>query len=137
MITFMIGLHKNCHMSDILVVLKIFNIHELYTLYKLIFIKNLKNNETCNTIFEYLCNNLNKFNSRSLSFARDLNNLTTFFNVNISEITNNIQTLISKFKTDTFDYDSDNEAFLFINNSLNNLNTGEHRKLLNFHLLNM
>jgi hypothetical protein len=137
LVRYMIGLHKNCHMSDLLVTLKIFNIQELYTLYKLIFIKNLKNNEICCTIFEYLCNNLNKFNSKSLSFARDLNNLTTFFNVNISEITNNVQTLISKFKSDVFDYDKDNDVFLFINNSLNNLNTGEHRKLLNFHLLNL
>jgi hypothetical protein len=133
----MIGLHKNCHMSDLLVVLKIFNIQEFYILYKLIFIKNLKNNEICNIIFEFLCNNLTQYNSRSLSFARDLNNLSTFFNMDICVIIENVQFIISKFKADTFEYEKDNEAFIFLNDSLKNLNTGEHRKLLNFHLLNL
>jgi hypothetical protein len=137
LIRYMIGLHKNCHMSDLLVVLKIFNIQELYTLYKLIFIKNLKNNEICNLIFEYLCNNLTKFNSRSLSFGRDLNNLSSFFNLDISSIKENVQSLITKFKDETFAFDKDNEAFLFLNDSLKNINNGDHRKLLNFHLLNL
>jgi hypothetical protein len=44
LVRYMIGLHKNCHMSDLLVTLKIFIIQELYTLYELIII-NLKNNE--------------------------------------------------------------------------------------------
>jgi hypothetical protein len=136
-IRYMIGLHKNCHMSDLLVILRIFNIQELYTLYKLIFIKNLKNNKICSKIFNYLCNSLNNYNSRSPSFARDMNNLTNFLNLDICNISDNIEIVISKFKTDTFAYDKDDEVFIFLKDSLNNLNKNNYRKLLNDHLLNL
>jgi hypothetical protein len=137
LIRYAIGLHKNCHMSDLLVILKIFNIQELYTLYKLIFIKNVKNNKICNTIFEYLCKNFKKYSNQSPSLAKDLKNLTSFFNVDISFLTNNIHIIISKFKADTFAYDKDNEVFLFLNDCLNNINTNNYRKQLNTHLMNL
>jgi hypothetical protein len=57
--------------------------------------------------------------------------------MDICVIIENVQFIISKFKADTFEYEKDNEAFIFLNDSLKNLNTGEHRKLLNFHLLNL
>jgi hypothetical protein len=62
LIRFMIGLHKNFHMSDLLITLNILDIDELITFYKLTFIKNLKKNKICLLIFEYVCENLISFN---------------------------------------------------------------------------
>jgi hypothetical protein len=107
LIRFMIGLHKNCHMSDLLITLKILNIGELITFYKLTFIKNLKKNKICLLIFEYLCENLNSFNMKSLSFARDIKNLQDFFSLNIKDISLNIEEIIKDFKNDIFTFDND------------------------------
>jgi hypothetical protein len=43
---------------------------------------------------------------------------------------------IKDFKEDVFSYDEDNEAFLLINNCINNINNNNNRYILNGHLMN-
>jgi hypothetical protein len=79
LIRYMIGLNKYSHMSDLLVILRILNIGELITNYKLIFIKNLGGSEICKLIYEYLVANLDSYQKYKLSFAKDMKNLSIFF----------------------------------------------------------
>jgi hypothetical protein len=51
-----------------------------------------------------------------------MNNLTNFLNLDVCNISDNIEIVISKFKTDTYAYDKDNEVFIFLKDSFNNLN---------------
>ena len=55
-----IGLQKNCHMSDILNTLKLLDINTLYLKSKLSFLNTIKNNELCLGIFNHLCRDLEK-----------------------------------------------------------------------------
>ena len=50
----MTGISKHCHISEVLEILKIFKIEDLNVYMKLIFVKNLKNSEICNDIFNFL-----------------------------------------------------------------------------------
>ena len=54
LIRYMTGLSRNSHISNTLKILKLFNIFELYTYMKLIFVKNLKSSIICKSIFDYL-----------------------------------------------------------------------------------
>jgi hypothetical protein len=107
----MIGLHKYCHMSDLLVTLRLFNIGELITFHKLTFMKNLGGSEVCKSIFDYLVLNLNDNQKYHLSYARDMRNISNFFKNDISNIYENIKEIIRNFKADVFSYDLDNDAF--------------------------
>jgi hypothetical protein len=137
LIRFMIGLSKYCHMSDLMVVLRVLNMGELVTFYKLTFMKNPGGNEVCKLIFDYLVVNLEKYQKCNLSFARDLMNLTKFFKNNIQYIYDNIVEFIKNFKADVFSYELDNDAFYLIVNSLNHINEDDIRFNLNKHLMNL
>ena len=65
----MTGLSKHSHISDVLKLLKLFKIQELYHYMKLVFVKNLTNNITGKKIFEYLleCHYKNKQNTKKVS----------------------------------------------------------------------
>jgi hypothetical protein len=70
-VRYMTGLSKNSHISGTLKILKIFTIHELYSYMKLIFVKNLKNNYICSTIFDYLLVSAYKSKLNTKSFIKD------------------------------------------------------------------
>ena len=53
LIRYMTGLSRNSHISNTLKILKLFNIFELYIYMKLIFVKNLKSNFICTSIFNF------------------------------------------------------------------------------------
>ena len=53
-IRYITGLSRNSHISKTTKILKLFNIQDLYYYMKLIFIKNLKNNNICVKIFKYI-----------------------------------------------------------------------------------
>jgi hypothetical protein len=137
LIRYMIGLHKYCHMSDLLVTLRLFNIGELINFHKLTFMKNLGGSEVCKSIFDHLVLNLNDYQKYHLFYARDMRNISNFFKNDISNIYENIKEIIRNFKADVFSYDLDNDAFFLIVNSLNHINEDNVRYLLNGHLMNL
>ena len=57
-IRYIVGLAKICHMTDLLKVLELFDVRELNVYMKLVFIKNLKNNNLCKEIFNLLITNI-------------------------------------------------------------------------------
>ena len=81
-VRYMTGLSKNSHISNVLKILKIFSIHELYLYMKLIFVKNLKNNIICNKIFGYLLLAKYKDKSTTKSFIKDFKNVCVYINQN-------------------------------------------------------
>jgi hypothetical protein len=55
-VRYMTGLSKNSHITNVLKILKLFIIEELYLYMKLIYITNSKNNNICKNIFDFLLN---------------------------------------------------------------------------------
>jgi hypothetical protein len=97
-VRYMTGLSKNSHISDVLKILKIYNIHELYLYMKLIFVKNLKNNFICKKIFEYLLISNYKDKSSTKSFIKDFKNVCVYVHQNEEFVINNINVVIKEFK---------------------------------------
>ena len=79
---------------------------------KLIFIKNLNNNKICKDIFNYLMVN-NKRNN-TLSFIKDFNIISNRLKLNNTDIVNNINDIIKKFKEDCLMFQQDTESELII-----------------------
>ena len=116
-----IGLHKSCHMSNILKSLKIFKFEDLYAFTKLSFLKSIKQNEITSNIFSLICNT--KRNKNSKSFIQDIRLLEGRFGLSIgmiyldplkyklllkknfdikSGITDSVDTCLANFKSNTF-----------------------------------
>ena len=111
-IRYMTGLSKNSHISTTRKILKILSIEDLYFYMKLIFIKNLNNNKICKDIFNYLMVN-NKRNN-TLSFIKDFNIISNRLKLNNTDIVNNINDIIKKFKEDCLMFQQDTESELII-----------------------
>ena len=104
-VRYMTGLSKNSHISNVLKILKIFSIHELYLYMKLIFVKNLKNNIICNKIFGYLLLAKYKDKSTTKSFIKDFKNVCVYINKNEEFVINNINEVINGFKDNSRIYE--------------------------------
>ena len=56
LIRYMLGLHKSCHMSNILKSLKILNVKQLICKYKINFVRQLENHVLCKKIYTKMIN---------------------------------------------------------------------------------
>ena len=79
-----LGIHKLCHMSQILKCLKIINFEDLYISSKLSFLNSIIQNEITKNIFLYLCSK--KRNRLSKSFVQDIKVLENRFQSKIGTI---------------------------------------------------
>ena len=116
-----LGLHKNCHMSNILKCLRLYSFENLYISSKLSFLKSIKQNKITSNIFSFLCNT--QRNRLSKSFVQDIKVLEGRFRSNIGHIyleceslkmtlkksfgikdgiTDSINTCFSNYKSKTF-----------------------------------
>jgi hypothetical protein len=102
-IRYMTGLSRNSHISNTLKILTIFKIYELYTYMKLIFVKNLRSNKICSSIFNYLLSS--NYKKTTLSFIRDFNTICSKLNLDSSFVINNIVSIICTYKKDTLAYE--------------------------------
>ena len=109
LIRYMTGLSRNSHISNTLKILKLFNIFDLYIYMKLIFVKNLKTNFICKSIFTSLLTA--NYKKSSLSFIKEFKSICITLNNHESYIIENISDVIAKFKADNFYYEetTDNE----------------------------
>jgi hypothetical protein len=130
-VRYMTGLSKKCHISDVLIILKLLNIDQLNTYMKLIFVKNLKNNVMCNYIFNYLLNNQLLIKSNSLSFINDIKRICILLNLDINNIQNNIISILNNYKKKIFDYE-ENLIYDLIKTCLENNYDFCMREQLNF-----
>ena len=122
----MLGIHKLCHMSNILKSLKIFNFEDLYIFTKLSFLNSIKQNEISTHIFLSLCN-LTR-NNRSKSFIQDILVLEKRFNSNIRDIYLECKShkLLLKKSLDSRDGIADS-----INTCLKNFKSNTYKSILN------
>jgi hypothetical protein len=79
-----LGLHKYCHMSNILKCLRLYSFEDLYISSKLSFLNSIKQNKITPNIFSYLCNT--KRNRLSKSFIQDIKVLEKRFCLGIEAI---------------------------------------------------
>jgi hypothetical protein len=79
-----LGLHKYCHMSNILKCLRLYSFEDLYISSKLSFLNSIKQNKITSNIFSYLCNT--KRNRLSKSFIQDIKVLEKRFCLGIEAI---------------------------------------------------
>lgn len=121
-----LGLHKFCHMSNILKCLKIFNFEDLYIFTKLSFLNSIKQNEITTHIFSTLCNI--KRNKRSKSFVQDILVLEKRFNSNIRDIyleCNQFKVILKK------SFDKRDGIVDSIKTCLNNFKSKKYKNILN------
>ena len=111
----MTGLSKHSHVSIVLKALKLFSFQELYHYMKFIFIKNLKNNNICSKIFEYLQTSSYKNRPGTKSFIKDFKNACIFMNQKESYVIENIASIISTFKTNCREIEMNDENKLIVN----------------------
>ncbi len=70
---------------------------------KLIFVKDLRSNKMCASVFNYLLSTNNK--KTTLSFIREFNTICSKLNLDSSFVINNIVSIICTYKKDTLAYD--------------------------------
>ena len=87
----MTGHSKNSHVSGTRYVLKIMNIDDLYKYMKLIFVKNVKNNDICYNIFQYMLHSTLKNNIKS--FMIDFENICKDLNLSKQQVVDNINNI--------------------------------------------
>jgi hypothetical protein len=119
-VRYMTGLSKHSHVSIVLKALKLFSFQELYHYMKFIFVKNLKNNNICSKIFEYLQTSSYRNRPGSKSFIRAFKNACIFINQNESYVIENITSIISTFKNNCREMEMNDENELIINCLQNN-----------------
>ena len=111
LVRYMTGLSRNSHISETLKILKLFNINELYIYMKLIFVKNLKLNIICSSIFNHLLSKTQK--PRSLSFMREFKNICLKLDLDIIFVIDNIVNIINNYKEKTLTVEeSDNNKLI-------------------------
>ena len=81
LVRFFVGLKKFCRMTNVLQVLRIFNINDLLFFCKLNFVKNSTNNNITRNILISILNNDCKYPKKTLSIAHDLIKLKEKFNI--------------------------------------------------------
>jgi hypothetical protein len=112
LIRYMTGLSRNSHISNSLRILKLFNIFELYTYMKLIFVKNLHSNSICKYIFNYLLTQHQK--PRSLSFMKEFKLICINLDLDTGYVINNILKVTQNFKEEKLSVENsiDNEMII-------------------------
>jgi len=128
-VRYITGLSRNSHISNTLKILKLFNINDLYYYMKLIFVKNLKSNYICNSIFNYLL--ISDFKTNTLSFIKEFKILCDRLNESMVYVADNINSMLTKFKEDYRNYEKNDENELILI-CLNNSNELIMRQQLNF-----
>jgi hypothetical protein len=119
-VRYMTGLSKHSHVSIVLKALKLFSFQELYHYMKFIFVKNLKNNNICSKIFEYLQTSSYRNRPGTKSFIGAFKNACKFINQNESYVIENITSIISTFKTNCREMEMNDENELIVNCLQNN-----------------
>ena len=118
MIKSMLGISKYCHTSELLSVLRLFDINSLIIFLKLSFIKNIKNNILTFKIFSFLLNNVDLFSSKSKSFITDYKNIFSLLNLDCNYLFNNINSVYINYKKDYFNAETDDISFNLIKSTL-------------------
>ena len=96
---------------------------------KLIFVKNLKSNYICNSIFNYLL--ISNYKTNTLSFIKEFNILCERLNESMVYFADNINNMLTKFKEDYRNYEKNDENELILI-CLQNSNELIMRQQLNF-----
>ena len=124
----MIGLNKFCHMSKILLALKIHNFEQLYIKSKLSFLNSIKNNNISLYIFKKL--NINKsITKKSKSFKNDIKFIVSYFKTDIETIFADPTFYKNKLKKNTFN--DENGIVDSITTCFNHFKSPKYRKILN------
>jgi hypothetical protein len=118
MIKSMLGISKYCHTSELLRVLKLYDINCLIVFLKLSFIRNLKNNILTYKIFSFLFTNINLVNLKSKSFIIDYKNICSLLNLDHNYLINNINDVYLNYKKEYFNSDTDDIVFNLIKSAL-------------------
>jgi hypothetical protein len=111
-IRYITGLSKNSHVSNTRKILKILSINELYSYMKLIFVKNLINNNLCKKIFNYLL--LSKYKNNTKSFIKEFMDVCKLMNLNQKYVIENINTISNDFKNTCVEFENNTETELII-----------------------
>jgi hypothetical protein len=119
-VRYMTGLSKHSHVSIVLKALKLFSFQELYHYMKFIFVKNLKNNNICSKIFEYLQTSSYRNRPDTKSFIKDFKNACLFINQKESYVIENIASIINSFKKNCREIEMNDENELILNCLQNN-----------------
>ena len=132
LIKYMLGISKYAHVTDVIRVLRLFRINELYFFSKLSFIKNLKKNYMCTHIFNNLIINIGHYGKNSKSFIRDINTISLSCGSNIIYIYDNIETVIFNYKNDLRQIDEDDFRLISVKNYIENINSKGVRDALHY-----
>jgi hypothetical protein len=87
---------------------------------KFIFVKNLKNNNVCSKIFEYLQTSSYRNRQVTKSFIKDFKNACLFINQKESYVIENIASIINSFKKNCREIEMNDENELILNCLQNN-----------------
>jgi hypothetical protein len=87
---------------------------------KFIFVKNLKNNNICSKIFEYLQTSSYRNRPGTKSFIKDFKNACKYINQKEAYVIENITSIISTFKTNCREIKMNDENELIMNCLQNN-----------------
>ncbi|CAF0937385.1 unnamed protein product [Brachionus calyciflorus] len=96
----MVKISRHNHISSIRKVLKILNVDQPYIHSKLSFQRNIRFNNTCFKLMEYLQNDLNNRPRSSKSIVKDFVLCEKYFNTDFESIYKNIITYINKLKNE-------------------------------------
>ena len=125
----MLKLKYNCHMSNILKVLKVFKIDQLYIFSKLSFISTIKFNTLANKIFNSICGNIiHNHPSSPVSFETDVKRILQHFDTNLHYLLSNVNQLKLNMKAQLSTRDGISDS---IEVCLNNIRFKNYRNILN------
>jgi hypothetical protein len=116
-IRYITGLSKNSHVSNTRRILKILSINELYSYMKLIFVKNLNNNNLCKKIFNYLLSS--KYKNNTKSFIKEFMDVCKEISLDHKYVIDNINSVSIEFKNKCIEFEENTESDL-IQTCLNN-----------------
>ena len=121
-------MRKQCHISNVLKSLKIFNFNQLYRSLKLSFLKSIKSNNISLYIFNKLILNKKKTIKHTNSFKNDIKFLENYFKTEIETIFADPTHYKNKLKNDTFN--EENGIVDSITTCFLNYKNAEYRKIL-------
>ena len=124
-----VGLRKQCHMSNVLKSLKIFNFNQLYLSLKLSFLNSIKCNEISLYIFKNLILNKKRTIKHTNSFKNDIKFLENYLKTEIETIFADPTHFKIKLKHETFN--EENGIVDSITTCFLNYKNSEYRKFLN------
>jgi hypothetical protein len=126
------GLSRNSHISDTLRILRVF-MFELYNYMKLIFVKNLKSDFLCKSIFNQLL--LVKHKPRSLSIMREFQGICIKLELEPSYVIDNIVSLLADHKLKTLTVEDNETNKLAKECLLNNTDSLMREKSIQLHMM--